>query len=278
MASTLDACVAACGAAADAACATSCFTSAGYEVAPQPFLDTTPSLVLASCLIMLSALFSGLTLGLMSLDPVGLEIIAEGGAPQDREYAKAIIPVRKNGNLLLCTLLLGNTAVNSMISILLSSVTNGAIGLVTSTLGIVVFGEITPQALCSRHGLYIGAKTIWIMKMFIALLFVVAYPISLILDRILGVDIGTFHTSDELKHLVRVHVENPEGATESGLNHQDATMLTGVLEYKSLTVSDVMTTLDKVYMIDISTKLSFPVLMEIYKSGFTRIPVYEGTR
>lgn len=278
MASTLDACVAACGAAADAACATSCFTSAGYEVAPQPFLDTTPSLVLASCLIMLSALFSGLTLGLMSLDPVGLEIIAEGGAPEDREYAKAIIPVRKNGNLLLCTLLLGNTAVNSMISILLSSVTNGAIGLVTSTLGIVVFGEITPQALCSRHGLYIGAKTIWIMKMFIALLFVVAYPISLILDRILGVDIGTFHTSDELKHLVRVHVENPEGATESGLNHQDATMLTGVLEYKSLTVSDVMTTLDKVYMIDISTKLSFPVLMEIYKSGFTRIPVYEGTR
>ena len=276
--STLDACVVACGAASNATCASACFTADGWEKAAEPFLDTTPSLALAACLILLSALFSGLTLGLMSLDPVGLEIIAEGGPTEDRAYAKAIIPVRRRGNLLLCTLLLGNTAVNSLISILLSSVTNGAIGLVTSTLGIVIFGEITPQALCSRHGLYVGAKTIWIMKFFIALLFVVAYPISLVLDRILGVDIGTFHTSEELKHLVRVHVENPEGQEESGLNHQDASMLTGVLEYKSITVADVMTTLDKVYMIDITTKLSFPVLMEIYKSGFTRIPVYEENR
>jgi|TARA_B100001142_G_scaffold179960_1_gene179599 metal transporter CNNM len=48
----------------------------------------------------------------MSLDMVSLEIIAEGGDEQEREYAKKIIPVRAKGNLLLCTLLLGNTMVN----------------------------------------------------------------------------------------------------------------------------------------------------------------------
>ena len=276
--SALDVCVAACGAAADATCATACFTASGWEIPAEPFLPRTPSLILGCCLILLSALFSGLTLGLMSLDPVGLEIIAEGGDAEEREYAKQIIPVRKNGNLLLCTLLLGNTAVNSMISILMASVTNGIMGLLVSTLSIVILGEITPQALCSRHGLYIGAKTIWIMKFFIMLLFVVAWPISLVLDRILGVDIGTFHTTEELKHLVRVHVEKPQGQEESGLNQQDATMLTGVLEYKHMTVADVMTDLDKVYMIELNTKMSFAVLMDIYKSGFTRIPVYEGTR
>ena len=276
--SALDACVTACGASTNASCAQDCFTSSGWEVAAEPFLPATASLILGVSLVMLSALFSGLTLGLMSLDPVGLEIIAEGGDPDEREYAKAIIPVRKNGNLLLCTLLLGNTAVNSLISILMASVTSGVMGLIISTLSIVCLGEITPQALCSRHGLYIGAKTIWIMKTFIVLLFIIAWPISLVLDRILGVDIGSFHTSEELKHLVRVHVEKPQGQEESGLNPEDAAMLTGVLEYKHMTVKDVMTDLDKVYMIELNTKMTFSVLMEIYKSGFTRIPVYEGTR
>ena len=275
---TLDECIAACGAMTDATCATTCFGAHGWEEVAAPFLPSSASIPLAVCLIMLSALFSGLTLGLMSLDPVGLEIIAEGGDPDEREYAKTIIPVRKNGNLLLCTLLLGNTAVNSLISILMASLTSGLMGLLVSTLSIVCLGEIAPQALCSRHGLLVGAKTIWLMKFFIMLMFVVAWPISLVLDRILGVDIGTFHTTEELKHLVRVHVEKPEGAEESGLNMDDATILTGVLEYKHMTVSDVMTDLDKVYMMDVETKMTFAVLMEIYKSGFTRIPVYEGSR
>jgi metal transporter CNNM len=67
---------------------------------------------LACCLLLLSGLFSGLTLGLMSLDMVSLEILAEGGEEQERECAKKILPIRAKGNLLLCTLLLGNTMVN----------------------------------------------------------------------------------------------------------------------------------------------------------------------
>ena len=278
MASALDACVVACGAAANAACAQTCFEVDGWSVAAEPFLPQTPSIILACGLILLSALFSGLTLGLMSLDPVGLEIIAEGGEDGEREYAKKIIPIRKHGNLLLCTLLLGNTTANSLISILLASVTTGVIGLVASTLSIVILGEIAPQALCARHGLYVGAKTIWITKFFIIVFFVLAYPISLVLDRILGVDIGSFHSHEELKHLVRVHVEKPEGQEESGLTAHDATILTGVLEYKHVLVREVMTELDRAYMIEVNTRLSFSVLMDIYKSGFTRIPVYEDRR
>jgi hypothetical protein len=38
-----------------------------------------------------------------------LQILAQGGDPKEREYAKSIMPVRERGNLLLCTLLLGNT-------------------------------------------------------------------------------------------------------------------------------------------------------------------------
>lgn len=72
----------------------------------------TINVLIACCLLVLSGLFSGLTLGLMSLDMVSLEIVAEGGEEHERVYAKKIIPIRAKGNLLLCTLLLGNTMVN----------------------------------------------------------------------------------------------------------------------------------------------------------------------
>ena len=57
-----------------------------------------------------------------------------------------------------------------------------------------------------------------------------------------------------------------------------ATCSPELFEYKEKRVSDVMTTLDKVFMVNVHTRLTFTVLMSIYKSGFTRIPVYEFSR
>lgn len=76
-------------------------------------------------LVCCSGLFSGLTLGVLSLDLVGLRILEKGGEEWERVYARKIMPVRAKGNLLLCTLLFGNTVVNAGIAILLSSLTSG---------------------------------------------------------------------------------------------------------------------------------------------------------
>ena len=71
-----------------------------------------------------------------------MQILVEGGDPKERQFAKTILPMRKRGNLLLCTLLLGNTLTNCALSILLADLTTGAIGLATSTFIIVIFGEV----------------------------------------------------------------------------------------------------------------------------------------
>jgi metal transporter CNNM len=100
-------------------------------------------------LSLLSSLFSGLNLGIISLDPNYLELLTMGPFEskedeRDAIYAKRIIPLRKRGNLLLCTILIGNTSVNAMISILMADLTSGLIGVVISTATVVLFGEIFP--------------------------------------------------------------------------------------------------------------------------------------
>ena len=123
-------------------------------------------------LAMLSGTFSGLNLGLLGLDVKNLEILTKGPfnseeEARDAEYAEKILPIRKRGNLLLCTILLGNVTVNSALSIFMGDLTSGLTGLIISTAIITIFGEIVPQAVCSRYALIVGAHTTWIIYIFI---------------------------------------------------------------------------------------------------------------
>ena len=104
-------------------------------------------------------------------------MLQEAGEEEEKRYAKVISPLRKTGNLLLCTLLLGNTLVNTLLSIFLAGLLNSWQGFVVSTFLILVFGEIMPQATCSKHGLLVGAKTIYLTRLFMFLLLPVTYPI-----------------------------------------------------------------------------------------------------
>lgn len=160
-------------------------------------------MIIVTCLSF-SSLFSGLNLGLMSLDRTDLRIICNTGTEEERRYARQIIPVREHGNFLLCSILLGNVMVNSTFTILLDDLTSGLVAVVVSTLLIVVCGEITPQAVCSRHGLAIGAKTIGVTKVVMVLTSPLAYPISKVLDWALGEEIGAVYTRERLKELVKV--------------------------------------------------------------------------
>ena len=100
-------------------------------------------------LSMMCGAFSGLNLGLLGLDVKNLELLTKGPfndeqEVKDAEYAKKILPLRRRGNLLLCTILLGNVTVNSGLSILMGDLTSGLMGLIISTAIITLFGEIIP--------------------------------------------------------------------------------------------------------------------------------------
>ncbi|XP_005720055.1 metal transporter CNNM4-like isoform X2 [Pundamilia nyererei] len=229
--------------------------------------------IMISCLLVLSGMFSGLNLGLMALDPMELRIVQSCGTDKEKKYARKIEPIRSKGNYLLCSLLLGNVLVNTTLTILLDDLIGSGLGaVVASTIGIVIFGEIVPQALCSRHGLAVGANTILVTKFFMFLTFPLSFPVSKLLDFLLGQEIGTVYNREKLVEMLKV--------TEpyNDLVKEELNMIQGALELRTKTVEDVMTPLANCFMIQADAVLDFNTMSEIMESGYTRIPVYDEER
>lgn len=221
------------------------------------------------CLLTLSGLFSGLNLGLMSLDLNDLKVIMNSGTKAERAYATTIAPVRARGNFLLCTLLLGNVLVNTTLTALLDDVTgSGSAAVLCATLSIVVFGEILPQAICARHGLAVGAKTIAITYIFMALTCTLSFPIAFILDICLGEEIGNVYNREQLVEYIRVTRDH------NRLEDNEVGIISGALALRTKVAGDVMTPLDQVYMLPIETKLDYATVSQINARGFSRVPVY----
>lgn len=236
------------------------------------FLPLWLQLIFIGLLLCLSGLFSGLNLGLMALDKTELKIIERCGSSSEKKYAKVISPLRKRGNFLLCTLLLGNVLVNNSLTILLDNVSNGLVAIIAATAFIVVFGEIVPQAICSRHGLAVGAHTRFITYFFMVLTFPLSFPISLLLDKILGEEIGQVYNREKLQELIRVTKDF------SALDEDEVNIISGALSLTKKTVKDIMTNIDDVFMLDYNDILNFDTMSEIMKRGYSRIPVYENEK
>lgn len=219
-------------------------------------------------LVLFSALFSGFTLGLMSLNAYELRRKAALG---DKRAAR-VYEVRKDGNLLLVTLLLGNVAVNTALSIFLGSITAGVIAGVLATTLIVVFGEIIPQAIFARHGLLLGSRLVWLVKIFILIFYPIARPMASTLDRLLGGELQTMYSKKELLKLIEEH----RHSDASDVDEEEEQIVKGALTFSSLRVTDVMTRRDKVYMLEKNIVLDDAKLHEIRDHAFSRVPVFEG--
>lgn len=218
-------------------------------------------------LILLSALFSGLTLGFFSLDKGNLKRKAELGDAR----AKKVYKIRKNGNLLLCTLLIGNVAVNSTLSIFLGSIISGVVAGFIATGLIVIFGEIIPQAAFSRYALETGSRLTWLVKFFIIIFYPICRPISFFLDMALGNEMPTVYSRYELMKIVEEHGD----LKESDIDEDEEKIIKGALSFSDKVARDIMTPRSEIFALSTDEKLTKALIQKIYKAGHSRIPVYE---
>lgn len=221
-------------------------------------------------LVLLSGVFSGLTLGFFSLNKDDLERKAE---LKDKDAIK-VYKLRKDGNLLLCTLLIGNVAVNSTLSIFLGSITSGVMAGIIATSLIVVFGEIIPQATFSRYALIIGARLAWLVKIFIFLFYIICKPMAWLLDKVLGDEMPTVYSKKEIAKMIEDH----EDLKESDIDSDEERIIKGALSYSNKKVRDIMTPRTTVKMLQNTQKLDEKTISTISRLGHSRIPVYEKDR
>jgi metal transporter CNNM len=129
-----------------------------------------------------SATLSGLNLAVFSLSRLRLEAAAEVGDPR----ARRVLELRRDANFTLVTILIGNVAINVLLTLLADSVMVGVAAFVFSTLGITMVGEILPQAYFTRHALSTASRLTPVLRVYQILLWPVARPVGHLLDRLVG--------------------------------------------------------------------------------------------
>lgn len=149
-----------------------------------------------------SAMFSGANLAYFSLARMRLEAEVEKG----NKRAEKVLALRKDSNLLLCTILWGNVSANVLLAMLSDSVFAGVGAFIFSTVGITFFGEIMPQAYFSRHALKVGALLSPVIQIYQILLYVVAKPCSIILDGWIGPEGPTFYRERDIEIILEKHI------------------------------------------------------------------------
>lgn len=229
-------------------------------------------------LTLFAGMMSGLTMGLLSLDKTQLEILQKVGKPKERKYASTIYPLVKRHHLLLVTLLLWNAVAVESMPIFMDKITNPIVAIVISVTAVLIFGEIVPQALCTRYGLAIGYYSSWFVKFLMLLMFIISWPISKLLDCMLGSSHATFFRRAELKELVNMHQDENDDDNEEPLTIDEVLIIKGALDLRDKVAKDCMVPLDAVFMLAIDTKLDLNTMTKIIDAGNSRIPIYDGSR
>ncbi|KAI8391163.1 uncharacterized protein BYT42DRAFT_183883 [Radiomyces spectabilis] len=232
------------------------------------------SVIAVICLVAVSGMVAGLTLGLLSLDETNLTILATAGTAKEKQHAMRILPIRRNCHLLLTALVLTNTVVNETLPIVLDSILGqGYIAVIASTVLIVIFSEILPQAVCSRHGLAVGAIFATPVRLVIWFWFIIAWPIAKCLDWLLGANHGSVYRLEEIRELIDMHgvVRGRGGQLHSGT----VQLVHGSLELQNKTAGEIARSVDNFILVASNELITPSLCHKIMQHGCTRILIFE---
>ncbi|MDO9154973.1 MAG: gliding motility-associated protein GldE [Paludibacter sp.] len=238
------------------------------------------ALVLGVLLLFVSALISSSEVAFFSLNPQTIKEMRESDQKKDH----SIIRLLDNPHRLLATILIGNNFVNVAIILLLTYFTNSifsnfenvlVFGFIFQTVIIsfllLLIGEITPKVYATQFAKKVAHFTVSpvlaLEKLFNPFVSLLVNSTSIVNTRL-------------AKHSrSNISMEELSQALELTSNHkdEDTDILEGIIKFGNIQVINIMTS--RVDMVDVDIKTNYKKLLEIViKSGYSRLPVYSGTR
>lgn len=154
-----------------------------------------------------AGLMSGLTVGMMGIDIFVLEMKLENGTPEEKSAAWRLIPILHKHHYLLVTLLLCNATCMEALPIYLDKLVPEFWAILISVTCVLWFGEIIPMAICTGpKQIKIADKLAGTVNFLMIATGIFSYPISLMLDCILGEDhVVKWYNNNDLKTILDLH-------------------------------------------------------------------------
>lgn len=236
-----------------------------------------PALVIsAAALITLSMLFSVSESAFLSVNKLRLRVRCRAGNKRALRVARLL----KNKELMINTLLVSNDLVNVMLSAILTAFAlkvfgSKAIAITTfaATLLLLLFGEITPKAVCTRHpdpiayGLSGFVQFIVFVMRPVVLVFTAVSRLVLFLRGIKVKNEQTAFTVEDIKTFLDV-------SAESGIiEHGEKNLMNRVFKFTDLEAQDIMIPRKQITFVHIDD--SYDKVLELSRRTlFSRFPVY----
>lgn len=229
-------------------------------------------------LLFLSGFFSSAETALVSANKIKIRTLEQEG----NKRAKIVLRIFENPDKMLSAILIGNNLVNTFSASIAATIAYNFggtwVGIATFiiTLLILIFGEITPKTIATKHAENIAllyAPTISFLMLIFTPIILFINGISSVLLKFIGLEMeksGPSLTENELRTIVDVSHE--EGVIEE----DEKDMIKNVFDLGDVRAKDVMVPRVHVAMIEIGE--TYEEIIELYKEEkYTRIPVYEDT-
>lgn len=230
-----------------------------------------PAFIYVFFLVGLAAICSGLNISLISLNPDELRRKAKLG----NIHAKRLLPLRNNAHLSLASILLVNVAAASGTALVLGSQFNGFVAGAIATLLLVIFSELAPQALFTRHALIICSYFSPLLRLMIFLTYPLAKPLQILLDKVFGRhdEKRKLNTRHELALMIHEHL----GDQESELDEDEVEIIKGALKLSETQVEKIVTPIRNVYWLNYEDVIDAHKIDDIKAASWSRIPVFNDS-
>jgi metal transporter CNNM len=179
---------------------------------------------LAILCICVAGIGAGLTIGMLSIEPLSLMIKMRCGTPAEVMQAKVLLPIILKRHRLLVTLLLINSLANEALPLFLDKIVPSHVAILLSVTAVLIFGEILPTAIFTGpNQIPLAASMSPLVTALMAILCPIAWPIAKVLDRAMKHDntssgISKAYAREEISALVRIMYEEQKRERQHLLN------------------------------------------------------------
>ncbi|MDQ7249005.1 HlyC/CorC family transporter [Dongia sedimenti] len=232
-------------------------------------------------LLMSSGFFSGSETALTAVSRARMQALISQGNKRAIRVGKLHQKMEK----VISTVLLGNTLVNALTAVLMSTLlTNtfgdtgamSAVGAITATAFLYIFSEVLPKTFAINNADRFSLAVAPMVQFFVNLTYPITHVTHLICSgflRLFGLKIvnhlGAEERMEELRGAIQLHAGSVEEIQDTGQ------MLHSILDLDDVPVSDIMVHRRNMTMLDADLPIE-EIVNQALSSPHTRIPIYRG--